>query len=357
MDGMSGSFLPGDVTPLLKDITGKISPMTTRERERKIQSGTHYSEMLPLEYLPSPEYMRAFETALDYFADMTAAAVLSVSEKIYRSKGEKAALISLARSGTPAGILIKRCLKRKYGIETPHYTISIIRGKGVDTNAVRHILKYHSPESLQFVDAWTGKGAILRELKLAMAAFPEVDSELAVLADPPRLTNLYGTREDFLIPSACLNSTVCGLMSRTVLRPDLIGPDDFHGCAYYPELKDEDKTYLFIDKIESRFKLENIDIELPRLAEFDGLGEVRQIAGKFDVTDINFIKPGVGEATRALLRRVPGIVLLKPDCDARYVSHLRTLAHEKNVRTMEYPLVNYNACAIIKALGSDVRGA
>ncbi len=42
----------------------------------------------------------------------------------------------------------------------------------------------------------------------------------------------FGTREDFLIPSACLNSTVSGLVSRTVLNDDLIGPADFHGAKF-----------------------------------------------------------------------------------------------------------------------------
>ena len=37
-----------------------------------------------------------------------------------------------------------------------------------------------------------------------------------------RASTLYGTREDFLIPSACLNSTVSGLVSRTVLNDRIL---------------------------------------------------------------------------------------------------------------------------------------
>ena len=47
---MFSSYRPEDVTILLKDITGMITPLGTEERERRIQSGTHYSEMLPIEY-------------------------------------------------------------------------------------------------------------------------------------------------------------------------------------------------------------------------------------------------------------------------------------------------------------------
>ena len=47
---MYGTYHPEDVTILLKDITGMVEPLGTKEREARIQSGVHYSEMLPLEY-------------------------------------------------------------------------------------------------------------------------------------------------------------------------------------------------------------------------------------------------------------------------------------------------------------------
>lgn len=98
---------------------------------------------------------------------------------------------------------------------------------------MKRILAENSPEKLQFVDGWTGKGAILGELRRAMRDFPAVDPELAVLADPARIADVWGTREDLLIPGSCLNSTVCGLLSRTFLRRDIIGPEDYHGAAFY----------------------------------------------------------------------------------------------------------------------------
>ena len=49
--------------------------------------------------------------------------------------------------------------------------------------------------------------------------------DLAVLADPGHCVRTFGTRDDFLIPSACLNSTVSGLVSphRAQPRPDRPG--------------------------------------------------------------------------------------------------------------------------------------
>ena len=43
---------------LLKDITGLVEPEPAEVRERLIQSGRHYCEMLPLEYVPGSAYMK-----------------------------------------------------------------------------------------------------------------------------------------------------------------------------------------------------------------------------------------------------------------------------------------------------------
>src|SRR5207244_954147 len=122
------------------------------------------------------------------------------------------------------------------------------------------LLSRYRPEQLRFVDGWTGKGAIADELATAVASYvarrPQaagLDPELAVLADPGSCTTLYGTRDDFLIPSACLNSTVSGLVSRTVLRDDLIRPGMFHGAKYYAELADQDVSNVFLDVVTDAF--------------------------------------------------------------------------------------------------------
>lgn len=154
---MFSSYQPDDVTILLKDITGLVTPLSTAEREKRIQSGTHYSEMLPIEYEPSPAYLSAYHTAMERYAKLTAQAVMRVAELIWQDLGRDAVLVSLARAGTPVGILIKRYLRGRYGAELPHYTISIIRGRGIDRNAMDYILSRHRPSSLQFVDGWTGK--------------------------------------------------------------------------------------------------------------------------------------------------------------------------------------------------------
>ena len=79
---MFSTYKKDDVTILLKDITGKIDPLPTAEREKLIQSGRHYSEMLPLEYEPSEKYLKAYFDALSRYAEITAHAAVSLAEKI-----------------------------------------------------------------------------------------------------------------------------------------------------------------------------------------------------------------------------------------------------------------------------------
>jgi hypothetical protein len=354
---MGGTFLSEDVTILLKDITGTMRPIPTEERERMIQKGVHYSEMLPLEYRPTDEYMDEYKRALFDFSEKTAQAVAAVGDRIYEKKGKSVVLVSLARSGTPVGVLLKRYMLSKYGAKVPHYTISIIRGRGIDGNAMKAILARHPAENLQFVDGWIGKGTIAGELEksLSGAAFAGVDKCLAVLSDPAGLTSMYGSRDDFLVPSSCHNSTICGLMSRTVLNENVVGPDDFHGVVYYGDLANEDRTYQFIHTVESKFEhAQGRSISEGDPPNAQGLEEARKIADDFGVSDINLLKPGIGETTRVLLRRMPGVILMKKDADPKAVSHILRLAKDKNACVKEYPLKRYAACGIIKKLVADV---
>ena len=69
----------------------------------------------------------------------------------------------------------------------------------------------------------------------------------------------------------------------------------------------------------------------------------------FGIDNINLIKPGIGETTRVLLRRVPWIILIKTgENNNPMLKHILNLASEKNVCIKFYPLNNYKVCGIIK---------
>lgn len=354
---MRSSYKKEDVILLLKDITGLVEPQPIKVRERLIQTGKHYSEMLPIEYVPTKKYMEVYTKALEIYAKPTALAVGCLADKIVQTRGKNVVLVSLARAGIPIGILVKRYLRFQYQIEVPHYAISIIKGRGIDNNAMKYLLERFEPQQLLFLDGWIGKGAIFKELRQDIEVYEGVSAEIAVLADPANVTELCGTHEDILIPSSCLNCTVSGLISRTFLRDDIIGPRDFHGAVYYGELADSDLSYEFIEVIEQHFTRENaVAWQMSELSDTKrksgcGIDEVRALAAVFDVDDINLIKPGIGETTRVLLRRIPWKVLI----DKKYrqhpeLSHIVRLAKEKQVPIEYYPLEHYKCCGIIKKL-------
>ncbi|MGX6442470.1 cysteine protease StiP family protein [Neobacillus sp. K501] len=357
-----GSYSNDDVLFLLKDLSDHQLEDSTLNRELKVQAGEHYSESLPIEYQPPKEYVELFWKTAQEYKQKVALCIGIVAEQIYQAKGNQAVLVSLARAGTPVGILIKRYFKQHYAINIPHYSISIIRDRGIDENALMYIQNHHPEGMIQFVDGWTGKGAISLELTKACQDFErkygrKLDDTLAVIADPGYCTTLFGTREDFLIPSACLNSTVSGLVSRTVLNEQFIGKDDFHGAKYYRDLLPYDVSNMFIELIANEYAeiVEKArEISSARMLEmietgFLGMVDVKKIQAEFDIRNTNYIKPGVGETTRVLLRRVPWKILMR-DSSSPFVKHILMLAEEKGVEVVPYPELNYLCCGLIKSV-------
>ncbi|WP_329563946.1 phosphoribosyltransferase [Kitasatospora sp. NBC_01266] len=359
------SYPAAEVGWLLTDLSGVALEAPTEEREEAVQSGgAHYAESLPVEYQPSPEYQELFHQALRGSARRIALAVATVAETLLHERGERLVLASLARAGTPVGILVRRWLAAAHRIEAPHYAVSIIRGRGIDPVAMRYLTERHDPSDVVFVDGWTGKGAIARELAAALEGTP-FDPELAVLADPGRCVRTFGTREDFLIPSACLNSTVSGLVSRTVLRDDLIGPEDFHGAKYYRELARADVSVAFLDIVAAHFPAVRAELAASGTAgpvgavglagavgpadrepTWAGWAAVERISAEYGIGDVNLVKPGVGETTRVLLRRVPWRVLARRGVGAD-LDHVRLLATQRGVPVEEVDELPYSCVGLI----------
>nr|PPQ57169.1 phosphoribosyltransferase [Streptomyces sp. QL37] len=349
------SYAADDVGWLLQDLSDTALEAPTEEREEAIQSGgAHYAESLPVEYQPSPQYQELFKAALATSAARIARAVGTVTETVLAERGPRPVLVSLARAGTPVGVLMRRWAQHRHGLDLPHYAVSIVRGRGIDANALRWLAAHHNPADVVFVDGWTGKGAITRELAAALEEFGGFNPEIAVLADPGGCVRTYGTREDFLIPSACLNSTVSGLISRTVLRSDLVGPHDFHGAKFYAELADADVSGLFLDTIAARFDevADAVDAEAKELLTADraptweGWAAVERISEEYGIHDVNLVKPGVGETTRVLLRRVPWKILAKRGAGAD-LDHVRLLAEQRGVPVEEVGELPYTCVGLI----------
>ncbi|MEW2120226.1 phosphoribosyltransferase [Streptomyces sp. NPDC005474] len=355
------SYPPDEVGWLLRDLSDVQLEAPTEEREEAIQAGgAHYAESLPVEYQPSEQYQELFRAALDTSAARIAQAVGAVTELVLAERSPRPVLVSLARAGTPVGVLMRRWAQHRHGLELPHYAVSIVRGRGIDANALRWLAAHHDPADVVFVDGWTGKGAITRELADAIKEFEASDGitgfdpEIAVLADPGSCVRTYGTREDFLIPSACLNSTVSGLISRTVLRADLVGPHDFHGAKFYRELADGDVSVDFVDAVAARFPevADAVDttvkdlLAADRAPTWEGWAAVERISEEYEIHDVNLVKPGVGETTRVLLRRVPWKILARAGAGAD-LDHVRLLAEQRGVPVEEVAELPYTCVGLI----------
>ncbi|HSN38094.1 MAG TPA: phosphoribosyltransferase domain-containing protein, partial [Arthrobacter sp.] len=361
-----GSYLPQDVEWLLKDLSFAQLEAPKAEREAAIQSGkASYAESLPQEYEPSPEYGALFQAALESSAVRIAHAVGTLTEQVLKLRGNAPVLVSLARAGTPVGILMKRWAWEVHGLTLPHYAISIVRGLGIDQTALGYLASRHCPEDVMFVDGWTGKGAIARELAAAVELFGQTDGpafrpDLAVLADPGRSVRIFGTREDYLVPSACLNSTVSGLVSRTVFNKALIGPGDFHGAKFYSELAGSDVSRHFLAAVTAQFDGVRDEVLLAAAdapsdiaglpeADWAGWAAVEEISRSFGINNVNLVKPGVGETTRVLLRRVPWKVLVRPEAVPE-LAHVLHLAEQRGVEVLEVPDLAYSCVGLIHPL-------
>ncbi|MBY0573528.1 MAG: cysteine protease StiP family protein [Undibacterium sp.] len=356
----SGSYRAEDVQFLLKPLP--LWDFTqVSEKELLIQTGQrHYSEMLSPEVLPTARYLQIFQEAYLSNREKMAMDCLTLAAIIARQRSENICVVSLARAGTPIGVIVKRLLETHFDKNLAHFSISIIRDRGIDHVALQHILALgHAPESIVFVDGWTGKGVISQELASAVTAFNQqhdcqIDTGLYVLADLAGTAAYAASCEDYLIPSSILNATISGLVSRSILNAQ-IGASDFHGCVYYEQFLNQDQSQSFADGIFSLASslftngacLRGGAIDATEAAEISQHC-LRQMMQRYGVTDINLIKPGIGEATRVLLRRVPRLLLLR-DPLAIDVQHLRILAEEKNVAIEVDADLPYQAVSFIRS--------
>jgi len=350
-----GSYAADDCRFLLKEIQPDFQ--TVVDKEYLIQSGqAHYSEMIHQELAPTSAYTKLFKQMTARYQRRLAAEVMSLAQKIVAMRGQQICLVSLARAGTPIGVLLQRVLTHWLGVESHHYSISIIRDRGIDAVALDYLLKQkkYADRSLVFVDGWTAKGVITSELKRSVEAYNSqrdvsIPAELFVISDIGGHADVAATYDDYTMPNALMNSTVSGLISRSVLNQQ-IGENDFHGCVRYDHLQEVDYSNWFIDEIMAQVHINHIAQPLHCSKEARQtvmscfLADIQQT---FRVSDMNRIKPGISEATRVMLRRVPDILLLK-DPEAADVAHLKRLAEEKNITIVVQKSMPVGACALIK---------
>ena len=351
----SGSYLENDVHFLLRRV--EMQTTDVQEKERLIQTQQkHYSEMISEEAAPSEAHQALFEHTLAQNGARMAADVQSLAQALdLECPGPEIVLVSFVRAGLPLGVLLRRALI-DLGREAHHYGISIIRDRGIDTVALEAIIEAHGARNIVFVDGWTGKGAISGEIKRSLAGdvrFPE-QPRLVVLADPCGSAWLAASSEDWVIPSGILGATVSGLVSRSIWPAE----GGLHGCVVYDQLQAHDVTRSFIEQIENHRRGQSSTVTVtPWTAEQQfklksaASEVVQRLAERFEISNLNRVKPGIAEATRAVMRRVPDHVLVRDtsDSDVQLLMHLTEKAGIP-VEQVGSALGPYRAVTIIRSL-------
>jgi len=85
---------------------------------------------------------------------------------------------------------------------------------------------------------------------------------------------------------------------------------------------------------------------------WQGMKDIERIRQDFGIDDVNLIKPGVGETTRVLLRRIPWKILVDR-IDNPNLEHILLLAQDRRVPVEVYPGLAYSCCGIIKPLKGE----
>ena len=370
----SGSYLASDVTVLL-DIIDKdaVADVPVSQKEALIQSGQrHYSDMLTLENAPTAMHEQLYQQALAQGTTRTATDIVNLAYTLHHILQQTVSLqcplilVSLVRAGLPIGVLLQRTLAdadSSYALPSVHYGISIIRDRGLDTVALQMILDAHPESPIIFVDGWTGKGAIYQELARSLDAFSDPNHPnfanifhqgenvipLLTLADPAGVAWLAASEEDWLIPSGLLNSTVSGLISRSLYTEPQSG---LHRSVFYDNLVAVDHSLAFVEQIDSTRRALSTSpqylqtFEQPRYQTAD---LIDMLAAEYDISNRNRIKPTIAEATRAILRRDPERILLAT-ADHPDTVLLRHLCSERdiNITVLGAKILPYQAITLIK---------
>lgn len=367
-DQFSGSYASDDVQLLLNPLSdaaiARLYEDSKENKERLIQQGlAHYSEMLSPESPPAPEYLWIFDSAMNRHGHRVAQEISAIAQSIDEKIDGPVTLCSLVRAGLPMGVLLKRALQSR-GRDVQHYGLSIVRDKGLDVAAVNKVLETRPVAGVVFVDGWTGKGAIADELEKSVSRYGHgLEPRLVTLADTAGRAWLSASHEDWLIPSGILGSTVSGLISRSVITPEnKLTNTLFHGTAYLRNLQDSDISRRYVDDIAAcgLNHTGTVPTSVQSTVGARQLAEstINAVAQQYEVVNRNRIKPGIAEATRAVLRRVPYRILianrLDPDLEG-----ILYLADQQGVLVEEVPTLTgpYRAITIIKDVAAKQTGS
>jgi len=342
-----------DHVKLLIEISEDIQEFDIREREKIIQSGIeNYTTLLAKEDIPSKEILDLYYNALERNADYIKGGLNKLADIILENQKDNKEIIltSLLRAAIPIGSVLFLILKEKTIKPVHHYSISILKDVGIDQIALQEILENHSSEDIVIFDPWTGKGSISGQVKQHIESFnlkynENINHDLYVLNDISNSAKYSVTSRDFLHPSAILNCTISGLISRSIVPESSDKKHRVKSYLNHEVFKSLDKSQEYVLTIFNKdglsFKDDNI-----KNNEFNFKEYFLKLSEKEDVP-FNNIKPGICEVTRTLLRRVPRKIILKGD--SADTEHIILMANKRNIQVEYNKDLPVNAIAILES--------
>jgi hypothetical protein len=137
----------------------------------------------------------------------------------------------------------------------------------------------------------------------------------------------------------------------------MIGPGQFHGAKFYAGLRGADVSSRYLDAVSGWFGDPSVAVEVERelcairnsdrAPTWTGWRAVERIAAAYGIANLNLVKPGVGETTRVLLRRVPWRVLVRTGVE-QDVAHVLLLADERGVPVEWVDDLAYSCVGLIR---------
>lgn len=152
----------------------------------------------------SSEFWETVKNHLDDDRVKKAAICLAREISIYEPDPKRLIFPAILRAGTPVADWLVRLLPGSVAV-----SVSLFAGLGIDKTALSRIKSEYPNRKIVFVDGWTGRGGVAREIKKTGLG------PLAVLIDPWNWADFSGIREDIFCPSACFTGVATQGFSRT----------------------------------------------------------------------------------------------------------------------------------------------
>tara|TARA_Y100000310_G_C20701033_1_gene829914 strand:+ start:6778 stop:7773 length:996 start_codon:yes stop_codon:yes gene_type:complete len=309
------SLLEEDIILLLNSIGDTENPEFLQKKEK----------------LPDEALVESFKELTDYSLESTSAAIIETANKIQNQINTQYVLVSLPRGGTHAGIGIKYVLKQNFGQDVSHYSISMLKGVGIDAYALDYVIQKHQNPFIVFVDGWVGKGELAHELRRAIADYEKskqtsLQHLCAVISDPYETANISGTHAELFMPESLMGATISGLVSRSGNLHDL----SYHFTREYTEWQAQDFTNWYIQRVKDAIDKNPLYVFHTPL-DFEQVTSYIHSHHGLESKDAYF---GAAEVHRSIVRKHPSKIILR-DKNHPLASPLLISAAQKNIPIVE----------------------